>query len=137
MHSGPGLPMSQALALVRSNARPSLIATAFALAVSLPQVAAAAFPDARDPPPAGWTGPVFKLSQAYPKTLPSISNPPWQQFDYTDPAQAPQYMGAVLNYCMQGNTATNFADVSQNKVRKWYHAPWLHTGSSGREFIHG
>jgi len=29
-------------------------------------VACAAFPDAHDPPPAGWTGPVFKLSQAYP-----------------------------------------------------------------------
>jgi hypothetical protein len=22
-------------------------------------------------------------------------------------------------------------------VRKWYHAPWLHAGPSGREFIHG
>jgi hypothetical protein len=97
----------------------------------------AAFPDARNPPPAGWSGPVFRLSQNYPKSLPSISNPPWLQFDFTNPAQAPQYMNAVLNYCMQGNTANAFADVARNTVRKWYHAPWLHVGASGREFIHG
>src|SRR3954471_5904223 len=97
----------------------------------------AAFPDARNPPPAGWQGPVFKLSQSFPRTLPGISNPPWLRFDFTDPTQAPQYMAAVLNYCMQGNTANNFADVSRNSVRKWYHAPWLHDGPAGREFIHG
>src|SRR5262249_12495473 len=33
--------------------------------------APAAFPDAHDPPPAGWNGPVFKLSQAYPQTAPA------------------------------------------------------------------
>jgi hypothetical protein len=97
----------------------------------------AAFPDARDPAPAGWQGPVFKLSQKYPRSLPRISNPPWMKFDFSDAQQAPQYLNAVLNYCLQGNTANHFADVSQNKVRKWYHAPWLHVGASGREFIHG
>jgi hypothetical protein len=55
--------------------------------------------------------------------------------------QAPQYLKAVLDYCLEGNTANNFADVSQNPVRKWYHAPWLHVdsanGGDGREFIHG
>jgi hypothetical protein len=102
-----------------------------------PPLACAAFPDARNPPPQGWTGPVFKLSQNYPQSLPGISNPPWLQFDFTNPTQAPQYLNAVLNYCLQGNTADNFADVSQNRVRKWYHAPWLHVGASGREFIHG
>jgi hypothetical protein len=24
-----------------------------------------------------------------------------------------------------------------NPTRKWYHAPWLHPGPSGREFTHG
>jgi hypothetical protein len=38
---------------------------------------------------------------------------------------------------MEGNTADGFADVSANAVRKWYHAPWLHSTASGREFIHG
>jgi hypothetical protein len=100
-------------------------------------ISEAAFPDARNPPPVGWQGPVFKLSQNYPKSLPGISNPPWMRFDFTDPVQAPQYMNAVLNYCMQGNTANGFADVGRNTVRKWYHAPWLHDGAAGREFIHG
>ncbi len=102
-----------------------------------PSASEAAFPDARSPPPEGWEGPVFKLSQRYPRSLPRISNPPWLRFDFANPAEAPQYLNAVLNYCLQGNTATNFADVSRNPVRKWYHAPWLHSGSAGREFIHG
>ena len=53
----------------------------------------AAFPDAHNAPPAGWTGPVFTLSQAYPATLPAlepISRRPWTQFDFRDPAQAPE-----------------------------------------------
>lgn len=93
-----------------------------------------------DPPPTGWTGPVFKLSQSYPATLPGLeplSKRRWRQFDFKNPAQAPQYLKAVLDYCLEGNTADNFADVSQNTVRKWYHAPWLHTTPRGREFIHG
>jgi hypothetical protein len=100
----------------------------------------AAFPDAHDAPPAGWTGAVFKLSQNYPATLPALepaSQRPWTQFDFTKPADAPKYLQAVLNYCLEGNTANSFAGVSANTVRKWYHAPWLHTTNSGREFIHG
>lgn len=103
-------------------------------------VLSAAFPNAQNPPPAGWTGPVFKLSQDYPATLPAlepIAQRPWTQLDFTKPADAPKYLQAVLNYCLEGNTANNFADVGANAVRKWYHAPWLHTTSSGREFIHG
>jgi hypothetical protein len=38
---------------------------------------------------------------------------------------------AVLDYCLEGNTANNFADVSTNSLRKWYHAPWLHSTASG------
>jgi hypothetical protein len=100
----------------------------------------AEFPDAHNPPPPGWTGPVFKLSQNYPTTLPTLeplSKRKWRQSDFKNPAQAPQYLKAVLDYCMEGNTADNFADVSKNTVRKWYHAPWLHSTDRGREFIHG
>jgi hypothetical protein len=102
--------------------------------------AQAQFPDARDPPPPGWTGPVFKLSQAYPATLPALeplSKRKWRQFDFKKPAEAPKYLQAVLDYCLEGNTPANFNEVGQNPVRKWYHAPWLHTTASGREFIHG
>jgi hypothetical protein len=88
----------------------------------------------------GWTGPVFKLSQSYPATLPPAepaASLPWTQYDFKNAAQAPQYLQAVLSYCLEGNTENNFADVSQNPARTWYHAPWLHSGPSGREFIHG
>jgi hypothetical protein len=99
-----------------------------------------AFPDAFNAPPVGWTGPVFKLSQNYPSTRPALeprSKRRWMNFDFKKPADAPKYLQAVLDYCMEGNTANNFADVENNAIRKWYHAPWLHTTSSGREFIHG
>jgi hypothetical protein len=103
--------------------------------------AVAAFPDAATPVPAGWTGPQFKLSQAYPTALPAAGARPWLAFDFKNPAQAPQYMKAILDYCRQGNTSgdpsTHFGSVANNPVRKWYHAPWLHAGSAGREFIHG
>ena len=100
----------------------------------------AAFPDAQNLPPTGWTGHVFKLSQTYPVALPALepaSVRKWTQFDFKKPLEAPQYLNAVLDYCLAGNTANNFADVSANTVRKWYHAPWLHTTPSGREFISG
>jgi hypothetical protein len=100
----------------------------------------AAFPDAHDPPPAGWKGHVFKLSQNYPATLPALeaaSKRKWTTLDFKNPVQAPQYLKAVLDYCLEGNTANNFNDVSANTVRTWYHAPWLHSTDSGREFIYG
>jgi hypothetical protein len=102
--------------------------------------AVAQFPDAHDPPPAGWTGPAFRLSQSYPATLPKLepaSKRCWAGFDFRDPAEAPNYLRAVLDYCFEGNSANTFADVGNNPVRKWYHTPWLHTGNGGREFIHG
>ncbi len=114
------------------------------LGVTLATLPAAAllaqFKDAHDPPPSGWSGPTFKLSQNYPQTVPALesaSKRPWRQFDFKKPSQAPKFLQAVLNYCLEGNTANNFADVSQNPVRTWYHAPWLDAGPSGREFIHG
>ena len=103
--------------------------------------ASAAFKDAHDPKPGGWTGKVFKLSQNYPKALPAAGVHPWTAFDFKKPADAPKYMKAVLDYCLAGNTAAsdedNFADVGNNPIRKWYHAPWLDFGAKGREFIHG
>ena len=120
-----------------------IVTSAISLNVSLP--ASAAFKDAANSGPSNWTGPKFKLSQAYPTTKPApevAAKQPWRGFDFKNPAQAPKYMQAVLNYCLEGNInpiAPNdsFADVSSNAVRKWYHAPWLDTTASGREFIHG
>ena len=102
---------------------------------SEPSPAVANFPDARDEPPAGWTGPVFRLSQDYPATLPVLGDAPWLKLDFR--TQAVDYLNAVLGYALDGNTAVDFQG-QDNPVRKWYHAPWLHANPrSGREFIHG
>jgi hypothetical protein len=108
--------------------------TAAAVAPSLPPPAVMfAFPDARDNPPANWTGPVFHLSQNYPTALPTPEQYPWKQIDFkTLPMD---YLHAVLAYCLEGNvTPSGDFDINQNPVRHWYHAPWMHPN---REFIHG
>jgi hypothetical protein len=45
-------------------------------------------------------------------------------------------MDAVFKYVIEGNIETNW-DVAKNPIRKWFHAPWMHNGSRGREPIHG
>ncbi len=128
-----------------ARAHPLFIFFAAALVASLAaDVARAEFPSAFNLPPTGWTGPVFKLSQSYPASLPKLEPAAvrkWTAFNFRDPVQAPAYLKAVLDYCLEGNTslvpANNFADIGANPVRKWYHTPWLHTTGSGREFIHG
>jgi hypothetical protein len=98
-----------------------------------PRAAMFAFPNARDNPPANWTGPVFRLSQNYPTTMPSPEQYPWKQIDFK--TQPMEYARAVLAYCLEGNiTSGGDFDINQNTVRQWYHAPWMHPN---REFIHG
>ena len=92
------------------------------------------FPDARDPAPEDWKGPVFRLSQSYPKVLPAEEKYPWRGFDFR--TQYKEYLEAVLKYCLEGNVEVDW-DISKNSVRDWYHAPWLHWGRNGREFVHG
>lgn len=92
------------------------------------------FADSRENPPAGYTGPVFELSQDYPKQVPPEENLPWLKYDFK--TQMPEYMAAVLDYIMEGNVEANFAGQN-NESRKWFHAPWLHYGVSGREYTHG
>lgn len=94
----------------------------------------AQFPDAHNPPPQGWSGPVFRLSQQYPQSLPAAGSQPWKQISFK--TQPNEYLRAVLNYALEGNKEIDF--VSQNNpVRVWYHAPWMHASDAGREFIHG
>ncbi|NVE00659.1 hypothetical protein [Massilia sp. BJB1822] len=94
---------------------------------------AANFPSSHDKVPAGWKGPVFRLSQAYPSKPPEESLP-WAAIDPTE--QPEQYAQAMYAYVLEGNVEAGWK-VQNNKVRKWYHVPWMHYGDSGREFIHG
>jgi hypothetical protein len=100
-----------------------------------PSVAKQVFPsyDPQYAPPAGYSD-TFTLSQDYPDTFDTRDQQPWLKFDFkTDYAG---YMNAVLKYCIEGNLDVDFK-VQDNKVRKWYHAPWLHYGTNGREYHRG
>ena len=94
------------------------------------------------PIPAGFKD-TFSLSQNYPDTFDVNASKPWTKFDFKKDYQ--NYMAAVLDYCMEGNIEVDFK-VQDNKVRKWYAAPWMHddgnspaTGkqNAGREYLHG
>ncbi|MBY0499285.1 MAG: hypothetical protein K2Q14_01470 [Gammaproteobacteria bacterium] len=92
------------------------------------------FPDYGYTPPSDWSGATFQLSQQYPKIIPSSSSFPWQKIDFREEPE--KYLWAVLNYCFEGNLQTDFL-VQNNTIRLWYHAPWLHYGANGRDFVKG
>jgi hypothetical protein len=78
----------------------------------------------------------FLLSQNYPAALPPAPNGgyPWDKLNFKrDPEK---FMRAVLGYCWEGNEEVDFY-VQKNTLRKWYHAPMLTRGATGREFVHG
>jgi hypothetical protein len=83
------------------------------------------FPDAHDAAPPNWTGPIFRLSQAYPQTMPELGDTPWRKIDFKQDPFA--YVEAVLRYALDGNTEVD-SRGQDNPVRKWVHAPWLHAG---------
>lgn len=105
-----------------------------ASAVALAAQADPPFPDAHEAPPAGWKGPVFKLRQDYPTTAPPKEALPWDAIDPKTDGIA--YARAVLKYVYEGNIAVDW-QVEKNKIRNWYHAPWMHSGNAGREFVRG
>jgi hypothetical protein len=122
--------------MIRSSTSVALVAsTALACALVLRAGAQpAAFPDAHETPPSGWTGPVFKLRQDFPSSQPSAEQLPWKSIDFR--TQPGEYARAVLAYAFEGNLPVDW-QVEKNTTRSWYHAPWLHAGTNGREFVHG
>lgn len=119
---------------INCNAKIACAGVTFCLVNSSMALEAQPFPSSHDQVPAGWTGPVFKLSQNYPNSLPPEEALPWATIDFT--TQPQQFVQALYNYALEGNVEANWV-VQKNNIRKWYHAPWMHYGDSGREFIHG
>lgn len=97
------------------------------------------FPNSHDQKPPSYKGQAFELSQDFPKVLPKPEVYPWADIDFKTNWKS--YMTTVLDYCFDGNIhdgdVANDFDTKTNKKRSWYHAPWLHWGPSGREYIHG
>ena len=87
-------------------------------------------------PPSDQNTKLFELSQDYP-TKYAIDNP-WLSIDFRKNPDT--YIRSVLEYALEGNIEVQFQG-QQNRVRKWYHAPWLHDDGedcgNGREHLHG
>jgi len=81
-------------------------------------------------------GPRFELSQDYPEVSPAQDLHPWIKFNPRDPTQVDEYMFAIRDYIYEGMLESNWQG-DKNKVRKWYHVPWMTAGNHPREFIHG
>ncbi len=85
---------------------------------------------------------LFKLSQTYPKTLPDNLPAFYKPEMNAEAFQAyyqknwREYTLAIRDYCFEGNLEVDWR-VEENKIRKWYHMPWLHWGRLGREGLRG
>lgn len=104
-------------------------------------------------PPQGWTGPVYQLSDAYPRSpVDDSANQPWRssKFDALfDPQTsqddktelASEYAWLVMDYIQAGNVNQDGIEdwnVCNNPVRPWYNIPYqTYDPMSGREFTHG
>lgn len=91
------------------------------------------------PPNERWCDKVFQLSQNYAEASSLPDAQPWKQIvlrreDFKDKWK--EYLFAVLKYAYEGNIEKDWV-VQENKSRKWFHAPWMHSGTTGREFMHG
>lgn len=96
--------------------------------------AAQGFPITNDTVPGGWGGSVFTPNFDFPRALPEPEALPWESID---PKSHPdQFMFSVLGYVLEGMNRDTW-DGRSNTVRQWYHAPWMHEGRNGREFVHG
>ncbi len=98
------------------------------LADSLPQ-----FPSFTETIPDHYNGPLFELSQNYPKELPKEEKP-WEAIDFRkDPEQ---YLTLLRDYLYAGMQEVDWK-AQDNPVRTWYHMPWMHLGRHPRECIRG
>jgi hypothetical protein len=92
--------------------------------------------------PGTYTGRVFVLSQDYPRVEPQPDEAVKKilAIDFKKDWRA--YLMAVRDYVFAGNTGhaggyENDFFLEDNKVRHWYHVPWQHWGTTGREGYHG
>ena len=107
-------------------------------------------------PPAGWTGPVFKLSRDYPAAVPSTcpectwlnvkvdfrpkfppsSGNPWDSGNWSE------YLKRVLAYVKEGQDPqfgnTPGFQINVAGKTRWFNVPWMaYDPTVGREFVHG
>ncbi|WCR57688.1 hypothetical protein [Wolbachia endosymbiont of Ctenocephalides felis wCfeJ] len=86
-----------------------------------------------DKVPLDYNGKVFRIKTDYPTKI-SDKERPWEHISFIEEPQ--KYADTILKYIYNGNTICDF-DLHCNKVADWYHAPWMHYGVNGREFVNG
>ena len=92
--------------------------------------------DGKIPPSDQYIGPLFKLSQDYPDSVPKpeSSDQPWLDVEPMNDPDA--YQIAIRDYFLEGMVEADFR-AQDNNVRKWYHMPWMNVGRNPREAIRG
>ena len=92
------------------------------------------FPDTYETPPINYHGRLFKLSQDYPIKPPSVEQQPWLKIDFkTHPLE---YLQCVYQYVLEGNLEADWIPQN-NKIRTWYHTPWMHWNNSSDGIVTG
>jgi hypothetical protein len=67
--------------------------------------------------------PCFIAKTDYPEKHEETSPLPWSGIDFKQKPK--EYMSTVLDYVVEGNADVDW-NLQDNKVRSWYHAPWMH-----------
>ncbi len=91
--------------------------------------------------PDSYHGPVFRLSADYPEKLPELDEDVSNILNIDFRTDWYDYAMAVRNYAFKNNinsedNALSF-DFSGEQAHRWFHVPWQHWGSTGREGFHG
>jgi hypothetical protein len=82
------------------------------------------------------SGPWFKLSQAFPTTLPP-KDAPWLTIDFKDGVSgANDYLYALRDYSFDGMIDADFRPEATS-VHQWFHMPMMNFGPGRREPTHG
>ena len=110
-------------------------ALVYALILQLLAVSAVADAlDRMEAAPKDWHGAGFKPSFLFP-AKPAVSDVhPWEAINFR--REPKRYLAAVLVYALEGQDRRDWR-LDRNLLRRWYHAPWMGPGPTGREFIHG
>ncbi|MBT8412259.1 MAG: cytochrome P460 family protein [Octadecabacter sp.] len=92
--------------------------------------------------PKSYQGPVFVLADDFPATLPDLDPEVVEILAIDFEVDPLAYVLAVRDYVFKGNIhGGNVADdfILQNNSEgiSWYHMPWQHWGTTGREGYHG
>lgn len=117
---------------------PMMLSSLYSTTNSLPR-----FPDfGYMPAPGTYTGRVFVLSQDYPTVQPQPDEGVKKILAIDFKKDWKAYLLAVRDYVLEGNINhpggyENDFFLEDNKVRHWYHVPWQHWGTTGREGYHG